>query len=136
MGFTCKTCGIRCQDGSSNANECTVNMFVCLSDAIHTTTVRTTVRNAPACEVRTVCCPARCTPHPSLLPAEPFPKGLVLYVCFAHLIYVNDTNRFLAYICCVPPGMKTRNLCVWGSRGHVIFGALDIITFDTTTLRV
>ena len=23
----------------------------------------------------------------SLLPAEPFPKGLVLYVCFAHLIY-------------------------------------------------
>ena len=50
--------------------------------------------------------------------------------------YVNDTNRLLAYICCVPPGMKTRNLCVWGSRGHVIFGALDIITFDTTTLRV
>ena len=47
--------------------------------------------------------------------------------------YVNDTNRLFAYICCVPPGMKTRNLCVWG---HVIFGALDIITFDTTTLRV
>ena len=47
--------------------------------------------------------------------------------------YVNDTNRLLAYICCVPPGMKTRNLCVWG---HVILGALDIITFDTTTLRV
>ena len=47
--------------------------------------------------------------------------------------YVNDTNRLLVYICCGPPGMKTRNLCVWG---HVIFGALDIITFDTKTLRV
>ena len=58
----------------------------------------------------------------------------VLYAALRYVQgYVNDTNRLLAYICCVPPGMKTRNLCVWG---HVIFGALDIITFDTTTLRV
>ena len=50
MGWDCSKCGIRVEHGSSNANECAVNMFVCLSDAIHTTTVRTTVRNAPACE--------------------------------------------------------------------------------------
>ena len=27
-------------------------------------------------------------------------------------------------------------VCARGSPGHVIFGAFDIITFDTTTLRV
>ena len=52
---SCKKCSITLNCGSSNANECAVNVFVCLSDAIHTTTVRTTVRNAPACEARTVC---------------------------------------------------------------------------------
>ena len=71
----------------------------------------------------------------SLLPAEPFSKGLVLYVCFAHLIYVNDTNRFLAYMLCSPWHENTESVCV-GIAGHVIFGAIDIITFDTTTLRV
>ena len=106
MGWDCSKCGIRVERGSSNANECTVNMFVCLSDAIHTTTVRTTVRNAPACEVRTVCCPARCTPHPSLLPAEPFPKGLALHVCFAHLRYEKWSLDFIFFVFCA--GGKTR----------------------------
>ena len=36
----------------------------------------------------------------------------VLYcMCgFEDLSYANATNRFLTYISCVPPGMKTRNL--------------------------
>ena len=51
----CSQCNITIDDESADTNECGVSVFVCLSDAIHTTTVRTTVRNAPACETRTVC---------------------------------------------------------------------------------
>ena len=46
---------------------------------------------------------------------------LLIFACFTQL-------RYALTICvCV---------CARGSPGHVIFGAFDIITFDTTTLRV
>jgi len=55
---------------------------------------------------------------PTLSKKRPLPPACSVSDCFAaNFSYVNDTNHFLAYVSCVSPGMKTRNLfvclCTW-----------------------
>ena len=132
MPVYCRQCNITIQlnPGSSNAYECAVSVFVCLSDAIHTTTVRTTVRNAPACEARTVCtCMLSRTLHTSSLP--PACRTILKGSCIV-CVFCAPRSGTRVWTCSLISGL----LCIFSllKKQHITSAApMMIVSFSPST---